>query len=562
MTDIIANNISIYLAQINFTVGDIAGNYQKIITEFRQAEKQEADLIIFPEMAITGYMAEDLWLKKYFLEAAEKKITELALTTITSKTAILVGGPHLFAKDTKKEAVYNSVFFIADGQIKKIINKKTLPNYGVFDDKRYFSPETTLSTIDIKDFRLAILICEDMWLNQNIYLLKERHLDGIISINASPYSISKYQERLDRAQKFVKELSKPLIYLNQIGGQDSVVFDGSSFVLKSNGDLLLNLKEFNEDRTMIELLKKSDDLIDIASNKKSSDISNILSRHYLAITLALRDYVNKNNFKKVVIGLSGGIDSALVAIIATDALGPENVSLYALPSRYNSNESLIDAKQLADNLGIELKIISIEPAFNALLNSLAPEFKDLESDVSEENLQARIRGNILMAISNKFGHLLLTTGNKSELATGYATLYGDMCGGFNPIKDLYKSEVFAISKWRNQNIPAIFSYDKKNLMPQNIIDKSPSAELRFNQKDSDSLPDYQMLDQILFALIEEQKSINQVTSQGFDDKIVKKVAKLLHSSEYKRRQSAPGVKLSNMSFDKDRRYPITNKFCE
>jgi NAD+ synthase len=556
------SDIKIYLAQIDLTVGDIDGNYQKIITEFKQAETQKADLIIFPEMAITGYMAEDLWLKKYFLEKVEKKIAELALATITSKTAILVGGPHLFAKDTKKETLYNSVFFIAEGQIKKIINKKSLPNYGVFDDKRYFGSETILSTIDLKDFRLAILICEDMWLAQNIYLLKERHLDAIISVNSSPYSINKYQERLDKAQKFIKEIARPLIYLNQIGGQDSIVFDGSSFALKSNGELLLNLAEFAEDRASIELLKKSDDLIDITSNKKSTDISTALSRNYSAIILGLRDYVYKNNFKKVLIGLSGGVDSALVAIIAADALGPKNVSLYALPSRYNSNESLIDAKQLASNLGIDLKIISIEPAFNAFLSSLEPEFKDLEADISEENLQARIRGNILMALSNKFGHLLLTTGNKSELATGYATLYGDMCGGFNPIKDLYKSEVFAISKWRNQNIPDISAYNEKNLMPQNIIDKPPSAELRFNQKDSDSLPDYQILDQILFALIEEQKSINQITNQGFDSNIVKKVAKLLHFSEYKRRQSAPGVKLSNMSFDKDRRYPITNKFYE
>ncbi len=556
------NKINIYLAQINLTIGDIDGNYQKIIAEFKQAEQQKADLIIFPEMAITGYMAEDLWLKNYFLKAAEQKITDLCLASAFSKTAILIGGTHLHTATSGKELVYNSAFFITDGQIQKIINKKTLPNYGVFDDKRYFNAETTLSIVDFKGFRLAILICEDMWLGQNIYLLQERELDVIITINASPYSINKYQERLNKAQKFIKNIARPLIYLNQIGGQDAIVFDGSSFVLKSDGELLLNLAEFDQDHANIELSKSDEGLIKIASAKQSANISSALSRNYLAITLGLRDYVHKNNFKKVLLGLSGGIDSALVAIIAADALGPQNVTLYALPSRYNSEESMADAKKLANNLGIELKIISIEPAFEVLLKSLEPEFKGLEPDISEENLQARIRGNILMAISNKFGHLLLTTGNKSELATGYATLYGDMCGGFNPIKDLYKSEVFAISKWRNQNIPAISAGNQKNLMPENIIDKPPSAELRFNQKDSDCLPDYKMLDQILFALIEEQKSISQIIAQGFEEKTVKKVAKLLYYSEYKRRQSAPGVKVSNLSFDKDRRYPITNKFYE
>lgn len=556
------NQLKIYLAQIDLAVGDICGNYQKILAEFKAAEKQKADLVIFPEMAITGYMAEDLWLKKYFVKSAIAKINELALATKSSKTAILVGGPNLILNNAKKEIIYNSAFFIADGEIKKIINKKALPNYGVFDEKRYFNAETTLSTIDFRDLRLAILICEDMWEAENLYLLQERHFDAIISINASPYSNSKHQERLSKAQKLNKATNRPLIYLNLLGGQDSLVFDGSSFVLKADGSMLLNLAEFAKDQAMIELSKEAEDLINIASSKKSAPISDDISRNYLALILGLRDYVNKNNFKKVLLGLSGGIDSALVATIAVDALDAENVNLYALPSRYNSAQSLIDAKNLAQNLGIHLKTIDIEPTFNSLLNSLEPEFKGLGPDAAEENLQARIRGNILMAISNKFGYLLLTTGNKSELATGYSTLYGDMCGGFNPIKDLYKTEIFATANWRNQNSASISINNKKNLIPQNIITKPPSAELRFDQKDSDSLPEYQILDPILFALIEEQKSVEQVIKEGHEERTVKKVAKLLHYSEYKRRQSAPGIKISNMSFDRDRRYPITNKFYE
>jgi NAD+ synthase len=555
------SKIKLYLAQLNLIVGDIEGNYQKILAEFEKSERQEADLIIFPEMAITGYAAEDLWQKPYFLQLASQAILNLSLLTKNSKTAILVGAPYFLKEDNKKAVIYNSAFLLWDGKIEKIINKKSLPNQTVFDEKRYFEHSTLLSIVEFKNFSLAILICEDMWHKENSYLLEERSLDAIIVINASPYSKDKALRRLEVASNFIKNINRPLIYLNQIGGQDSLLFDGGSFVLDENAQVILQMGEFVIDNASLTLLKSAEN-ISIISNQPSAILSAVTSRNYSAITLALQDYVIKNNFKQVLIGMSGGIDSALVATIAVDALGAKNVHLYALPSRYNAPQSRIDAEDCANNLGVKLKVISIQPTFQTLLGSLQEEFFGLPLDITEENLQSRIRGNILMAISNKFAWLLLTTGNKSELACGYATLYGDMCGGFNVLKDVYKTEVFELANWRNQNIPFFSKYQHKNLIPLNIINKAPSAELRFEQKDSDSLPEYKILDKILYLLIEEQKSVKEIVNQGFEEELVKKVAKLFYSSEYKRKQAVLGVKISNMSFDKERRYPITNKFYE
>jgi len=388
--------------------------------------------------------------------------------------------------------------------------------------------------------------------------LSEQVFDAIISINASPFNQDKHLLRLDLATKYAKSLSKPLIYVNQIGGQDSLVFDGSSFAIDLSGNKVLQMANFTEDSAQI-MLDENNKIIVLDHQKKQLEFSeNFIEQAYNSCVLGLRDYIEKNNFSKVLLGMSGGIDSALVATIAVDALGSERVSLYALPTKFNSDSSLHDALECSQNLGIELKTIDIENIFQTFLQDLQK--SENISSLAQENLQSRIRGNILMAISNSTNSLLLSTGNKSEMACGYATLYGDMNGAFNPIKDLYKTQIYEIAKFRNENFCKISEFKKINLIPQNIITKEPSAELRFNQKDSDSLPDYAILDKILFNLIEQQKSIEETINIGFDKELVKKVAKLIQNSEYKRKQAVLGVKISKLSFDKERRYPLTNKF--
>ncbi len=560
--------LKIYLAQINPTVGDLGGNAQKILREFHLANQEECDLVVFPEMTICGYPCEDLWQKKYFVESAQEKIAEIIAATKGAKCAILLGAPTIGVNRSKKEIIRNSALLISDGKIIETIHKKTLPNFGVFDEQRYFEAANYLSVVEFRGFDLAILICEDLWNLQNLYLLQEQVVDAVIAINASPYSTKKHLARARICENFAKNLNKPLVYVNQVGGQDSLVFDGSSFVLNSAGNEVLKLGEFVEDFGLVEVKKTGEvqPLTPTLSHKERGSYTelgatpsplvgegwgegfNELKRDYLAATLALRDYVTKNSFTKVLLGMSGGIDSALVATIAVDALGAENVALYALPTRFNSQTSMIDAENCAKNLGVKLKVISIEEAFESMLATVGN-----VSQLAQENLQSRIRGNILMALSNDSGALLLSTGNKSELACGYATLYGDMCGAFNPIKDFYKTRIYELANWRNSQNPII---------PQNILTKEPTAELRENQKDSDSLPEYEILDKVLFALIEEEKSVAEIVKLGFEEVLVKKVAKLFYSSEYKRRQSCLGPKVSEMAFDKDRRFPITNKFTK
>jgi NAD+ synthase len=545
--------LKIALAQINPTIGDIEGNGEKIITEFRKAESNNCDLIIFPELSISGYLAADLFKKKYFIEAIEKKIIEILALTKGSKTAILIGAPLFDFDNRKKETLFNSAIILENGEARAIIHKKNLPNYSVFDENRYFKAADRLSIIDFKGFKIAILICEDLWDGKNIFLLNEQQFDFAISINASPYSNKKFQKRIEVATRFCQTLQKKLIYLNQVGAQDELVFDGSSFVIDQDGKIIIQLPEFAESTAFFEI----DENLAINSQFQSQIISNQLSRDYQAAILALRDYVKKNNFTSVMIGMSGGIDSGVVATMAVDALGSENVFLYALPSRFNSEISMSDAVECANNLSVKLEIISIEMAFSSMLMSI-----NNISAIAKENLQSRIRGNILMTISNSTNSLLLSTGNKSEMAVGYATIYGDMCGAFNPIKDIYKSEIFELAKWRNENIAEISFYKKTKLIPENIISKAPSAELRENQKDSDSLPDYQILDKILYLLIEEEKSVEEIIETGFDQEMVVKISNLFFKSEYKRRQSCLGVKISENSFDRERRYPITNKFTK
>ncbi len=568
--------LKIYLAQINTTVGDLEGNAAKVLREYKNACEANCDLAIFSEMTITGYPAEDLWQKKHFIEKSGEKIAEIIAATRSSKCAILVGAPSVSLNRAKKEIVSNAAFLIENGEIKKIIRKKTLPNYGVFDERRYFEPETALSFVEFRDQTLAIMICEDIWDAKNLYLLQEQIFDCVISINASPYSISKQKAREALVQDIVQRVKKPFIYVNQVGAQDSLVFDGSSFVMDEHGNKVVAMKEFAEDSVMFELEKGhvgagssrpfTHEILSAAGGV-TTPLHDVARRNYTACILALRDYIHKNNFQKVMLGMSGGIDSALVAVMAVDAFGPQNVALYALPSRYNSETSMIDAQNCVKNISCNLQVISIEPMIDAMSFAIDDVIsKQAENEnainLAKENIQSRIRGNVLMAISNASGALLLSTGNKSELATGYATLYGDMCGAFNPLKDLYKAQVYELANWRNHNVPAISAYQKTDLISQNILTKAPTAELRENQKDSDSLPDYDVLDKILFALIDEQKSVDATIKLGFEENLVKKVAKLIHQSEYKRRQAVIGPKISDMSFDKDRRYPMTNKFWE
>lgn len=535
------SKLKIQLSQINPTVGDLVGNAHKIIDEIKKAESAGCDLVVFGELVMSGYLCEDLLRKEYFIDEIEEKIREILLLTKSLKTAVLLSAPIFDLGSRGKKVLRNSAILLENGEVKQLIHKKTLPNYGVFDEERYFEKSHHLSTFTFRDQTLAVLICEDQWDNRNLFLLREQSFDTLISLNASPYSKNKQQIRQQVIGNFAKTLGKTLIYVNQVGAQDSVVFDGSSFVMNSAGEIVAQMQEFVEDSGIVEIEK--DGTIKPLTTYNAS-LTTSVKRHYQACVLGLRDYILKNGFAKVLLGMSGGIDSALVACIAVDALGAKNVELYALPSRFNSEESMIDAVECAKNLGVELKVISIEEPFKAMLSTLGE-----ISDLAKENLQSRLRGNILMALSNTTGALLLSTGNKSELACGYATLYGDMCGAFNPLKDLYKTEVYELAKICTA-------------IPQNILTKAPTAELRPNQKDSDSLPDYELLDQILFQLIENEKSVADIIAQGFEAELVKKVAKLFYASEYKRRQSCLGPRLSEMAFDKDRRYPITNKFTK
>ena len=554
-----SSDLLIYLAQINTSVGDITGNCNKIIEQCQIAQAKNCDLIVFPELTICGYPCDDLWKKKSFVESCEQAIMSIVEFSKQLKITILVGSP--ISDVVKNKAVIrNSALLIAQGKVKKIINKKTLPNYAVFDEKRYFEAGSTLSYVEFGGQTLAILICEDFWDKRNWLLLKEQIFDNLIIINSSPFEVNKQQLRLGKASELAKTLNKSLIYVNQVGGQDSLVFDGSSFVVNKNGEVELQLANFSTDFSIIEVNKNSQLKIIEKNNAKLSNFTNDnLAQIYSAMVLGLRDYLKKNKFSDVLLGMSGGIDSALVAMIAVDAITAKHVKLYALPTKFNQLQSFSDALQCANNLGLELKTIEIEEIFQNILSNLEKQGEKLNS-LAQENLQSRLRGTILMSISNSTNALLISTGNKSELACGYATIYGDMNGAFNPIKDLYKTQIYQIVNWRNNNFCQISDFKKTNLIPQNIISKAPSAELRFNQKDSDSLPDYQILDQILFALIEEEKSISEIVKDGFDENLVKKISQLFKNSEYKRAQSVIGVRLSKMSFDKDRRYPITNNF--
>ncbi|MDC1209920.1 NAD+ synthase [Pseudomonadota bacterium] len=546
------NKLKIVLAQLNPVVGDVKGNAQKLIN-IRSNLNNNIDIIVVPELYISGYPIDDLVLRDDFLELVGNQLNELAKLTNDGKAAIIIGAPR-----KEKDTIRNSVFVLDEGEIIAFRDKHNLPNSGVFDEQRIFSQGPLSGPVKVRDVLIGLPICEDIWTETVVECLCETGADIILSINASPYTIKKRDQRMSVAVSRVLESKLPLIYLNRVGGQDELVFDGSSFCLSYDGSLTCQLHDFKEETSEITIEKKDNNWVFKA---EINNVSSNLEGLYKALVMGVRDYVNNNNFPGVVLGMSGGIDSALVAAIATDALGPELVKAIMMPSPYTSNDSLEDAKDASSKLGIEYSDLDIKDGMRVIENILQ-DFKGpfVKSGIAEENIQSRLRGLVLMAISNKYGPMVLATGNKSEYAVGYATLYGDMCGGFAVIKDLWKTHVFALCKWRNLNKPEDFLGPDGIVIPERIIIKPPSAELRDDQKDTDSLPEYDILDAILQKLVEDDFSVNQIISEGFNAEEVKRVSMLLSRSEYKRFQSAPGPKVTEKAFGRDRRYPLTSGF--
>jgi len=547
------NSLNITIAQQNPIVGNIKYNFDLLIEARNKAKKNNSDLIVFSELFLSGYPPEDLVLRKAFLNEINHYFNKLLEITNDGGPAILVGFP-----TEKNGNIYNSVGLIDSGQIISTQNKVHLPNYDVFDEQRIFTKGEMPGPMNFRDIKIGVAICEDIWFEDVVECLCETGAELLIILNGSPFTRNKDDVRLNVAMQRVVESKLPLIYINQVGGQDELVFDGGSFVLNSDFTVPLKLPSFSSATEDTEWKKERD--VWVCKNYKKPPKNQDLNDIYSACVLGLKDYVIKNKFKKVIIGLSGGIDSALVASIAVDALGSDNVQCVMLPSKYTSRESLEDAKQCAKNLNIIEDEISIEKIVQATELELKHFFAGLDKDITEENIQSRIRSLLLMSLSNKFNRLLLTTGNKSEMAVGYATLYGDMSGAYNPIKDLYKTEVYTIANLRNQYKPEIAMGPSGILIPENIINKPPTAELRENQTDQDSLPDYNILDDILYKLIEEEMSVVDIIKAGHDKEWVSKIQNLLFISEYKRRQAPPGVKISVKNFGKDRRYPITNNY--
>ena len=546
-------SIKIYLCQLNFHVGNLKNNLDKILSAREEVRKQGGDLCVFSELSITGYPPEDLVLRKSFIESAQKVVDKLVKISEDDGPSIIIGYPRL-----NNNKLMNSAALISDGKI-SIIDKFHLPNYGVFDEQRVFNKDRMPGPILFKGIKIGLMICEDMWYPDVAESLQESGAELLIVINGSPFDQNKEDERLSVAVARVVETNLPLIYVNQIGGQDELVFDGGSFALDSRAKLKLQSSAWKEEINHIEITNNNNGLLDL-SHSVVNKISVGLESKYSAMVLGLRDYVNKNKFKGVILGLSGGIDSALAVAIAVDALGKDKVRGIRMPSKYSSEGSLKDAEESGRLLNIKVDTINIEEINKSYLSDLKNLFVDLDKDTTEENIQSRIRGVLLMAISNKFGDMLISTGNKSEISVGYTTIYGDMNGGFCALKDAYKTDVYNLSKWRNDNYIDLFLGPRGLAIPSNSISKEPSAELDFDQKDQDSLPDYKTLDEILIKIIEEEASLESIISSGHDSEIVHRVYRLLLLSEYKRRQSAPGVKLTARSFGKERRYPITNAF--
>lgn len=553
-------NLRVSIAQLNFVVGDLEGNAAKIKKYISQAKEIDSDIVCFPELALTGYPPEDLLIKPNFIQDNISQLKDIVKFT---KDIIAIVG--FVDKDTK--GIYNAAAVIYNGRIKGVYRKIHLPNYGVFDEVRYFKQGNHAGIFNYKGIIFGVNICEDIWyLGGPAAAQAKKGAKLIININSSPFHAGKVKQREAIISKQAKDNKTAIVYANLIGGQDELVFDGQSMAVDRRGEIIGRAEAFKEQLFNIDLelpVTKTGNkagIINVSQGliKEKKVISSIrakpleeIAEIYQALILGLRDYVVKNGFKKAVLGLSGGIDSALVLTLAVDAIGRDNVNAVFMPSRFSSRESEIDAGQLADNLGLKLLSIPIDDIYKIYLGILQPVFGGAKENIAEENLQARIRGNILMALSNKFGWLVLTTGNKSEMSTGYATLYGDMAGGFAVIKDVFKTLVYKLVKYRNS---------VNFVIPERVITKAPAAELKPNQKDSDTLPEYEVLDKILKYYIEEDKNWSKIISMGFDRETVTRVLTMVDKSEYKRRQSPPGIKITLKAFGRDRRMPITNGY--
>ena len=554
--------LRIALAQINATVGDLVGNRDWILAFSERARQKGADIVAFPEMCVTGYPPEDLLLKNHFVINNLSTLKDI-VSHIRGITAV-VG----FVDSGKDGALYNAAAVIADGKLAGVYHKHALPNYSVFDEKRYFTPGKNPGLFSLKGIPFGVNICEDIWVPDGVF--RDQAKAGaalIINISSSPYEAGK---RIDR-EKLIAQVARTtkayVGYVNLVGGQDELVFDGTSMVVSPAGKIIAGGEQFKEDLVFCDIPVKKKRaskvvVVKAAAPAEQPKIKSVVPKRlalieeiYAAVVCGTRDYVHKNGFKKVVIGLSGGIDSSLVAALASDAVGRANVVGISMPTRYNAEETKSDARRLANNLGIEFHEVPVEGIFQVYLDALKGEFQNLPFGLAEENLQSRIRGNILMAFSNKFGWLVLTTGNKSEMATGYCTLYGDMSGGYAVIKDIFKMRVYDLAEYFNKK-------EGREVIPRSVFKRPPSAELRFNQKDQDSLPPYPVLDELLGLYVESHRGLKEITVVGKDPKIAKKVVELVDKSEYKRRQAPPGVKISRRAFGKDWRLPLTNRYRE
>ena len=554
-------NLQISVAQLNFMVGDMPGNARKIIDAAHAAYAQGSRLLLTPELSICGYAAEDLFLRPSFIAACDDAVKTVATELAGLKDMVVVVG-HPSGGDTRTRSVavqkrFNMASVLRHGVVEQTYAKRELPNYQVFDERRYFSPGQGVCVFEVQGVTVGLLICEDAWFEEPARLAKEAGAEVLAVINASPFHVGKGGERVARMAERAHATGLPLIYAHLVGGQDEVVFDGASFALQADGTVAMQAEGFKENLPSAQVQRAQgaiDFVVDAAAIAAPSEP---LAQLWHALVLGVRDYVGKNGFPGILLGLSGGIDSALVLAIAVDALGAANVRSVMMPSPYTADISWIDARDMAQRMNVRYDEISIVPEFEAFKASLAAEFKGLPEDTTEENIQARIRGVILMALSNKFGSIVLTTGNKSEMATGYCTLYGDMAGGFAVIKDVAKTTVFALARWRNLNDPYGTG---ANPIPDRIITRPPSAELRPDQTDQDSLPPYEVLDAIIERYMENDQAIDDIVAAGFPRADVERVVRLIRINEYKRRQAPVGIRVTHRSFGKDWRYPITSKF--
>jgi NAD+ synthase (glutamine-hydrolysing) len=540
--------VRIALGQINTTVGDLAGNVESMVECAKRATESHADVVCFPELAITGYPPEDLVLRPEFVRDNLAALDDLAAQT--------ADGPSLLTGfvDRSERGLHNAAALLHGGRVAERYHKVHLPNFGVFDERRYFVPGDAACAVRLGGSDLGISVCEDAWHDGAPFdEYARRHTPVVLNINASPYHRRKVSERLDICRARALQTGAWIAYVNAVGGQDELVFDGGSMLVSPDGDLAHFATTFEEDLLVVDVTTDGARAAASIVGDERPAWPDKTEEVYCALVLGLRDYVDKNDFREVLIGLSGGIDSAITAVIAADALGPDSVRTLSMPSSYSSPESTEDAVEIARRLGVRIDVVRIEPPFSSYLDVLAPLFEGTEPGVAEENLQARIRGHLLMALSNKFGGLVLATGNKSEYAVGYSTLYGDMAGGFAPIKDVPKTLVYELSRWRNARSgpPPI---------PDRVLDKPPSAELRPGQKDTDSLPPYERLDPIVEAYVEDDHSPEEIAAAGFEPELVDRVIELIDRAEYKRRQAAPGVKITPKAFGRDRRMPITNRY--